>query len=86
MLEAVGRLGAIARNRGQSLVQLALAWVLRRKEVTSALIGVRTLDQLKDNLGVIDNLELSAEEIAAIDEATKDGQMELHPRPQGWLR
>jgi L-glyceraldehyde 3-phosphate reductase len=35
---------------------------------------------------VIDNLDLSAEEIAAIDEATKDGQMELHPRPQGWLR
>ena len=86
MLEAVDRLAVIARNRGQSLVQLALAWVLRRKEVTSALIGVRTLDQLKDNLGVIDNIEFSPEEVAAIDEATRGGQLELHPRPQGWLR
>jgi len=86
VLAAVDRLGEIARARGQSLVQLALAWVLRRPEMTSALIGVRTLDQLKDNLGVLNNLELSAEEIAAIDAATKDGQMELHPRPQGWLR
>jgi L-glyceraldehyde 3-phosphate reductase len=67
-------------------VQLALAWVLRRKEMTSALVGVRTLEQLKDNLGVLDNLELSEAEIAAIDAATKDGQMELQPRPQGWLR
>jgi L-glyceraldehyde 3-phosphate reductase len=60
--------------------------VLRRPEMTSALIGVRTLDQLKDNLGVLNNLELSPEEIAAIDEATKGGQMELHPSPKGWLR
>ncbi|PXA99787.1 hypothetical protein DMC47_01620 [Nostoc sp. 3335mG] len=86
VLAAVDKLGEIARDRGQSMVQLALAWVLRRKEMTSALIGVRTLEQLKDNLGVLDNLELSAEEIAAIDAATRDGQMELHPRPQGWLR
>lgn len=68
------------------MVQLALSWVLRRKEMTSALIGVRTLEQLKDNLGVLNNLDLSDEEIAAIDEATAGGQMELHPRPQGWLR
>lgn len=86
VLAAVDKLSEIANARGQSLVQLALAWVLRRPEITSALVGVRTLEQLRDNLGVIDNLELSPEEIAAIDEATKDGQMELHPRPQGWLR
>lgn len=86
VLEAVDKLGAIARARGQSMVQLALSWVLRRKEMTSALVGVRTLDQLKDNLGVLNNLELSAEEVAQIDEATKDGQMELHPSPKGWLR
>lgn len=86
VLAAVDRLGDIARSRGQSMVQLALSWVLRRPEMTSALIGVRNLDQLKDNLGVLNNLSLSAEEIAAIDAATKDGQMELHPRPSGWLR
>lgn len=86
VLDAVDKLGEIAKSRGQSMVQLALSWVLRRPEMTSALIGVRTLDQLKDNLGVLNNLELSADEIAAIDAATKDGQMELHPRPSGWLR
>jgi L-glyceraldehyde 3-phosphate reductase len=86
VLDAVGKLGAIAKARGQSMVQLALSWVLRRPEMTSALVGVRTLEQLKDNLGVLNNLALSAEEIAAIDEATKGGQMELHPRPSGWLR
>ncbi|MDB5615318.1 MAG: hypothetical protein JWQ22_2971 [Devosia sp.] len=86
VLAAVGKLGEIARKRGQSMVQLALSWALRRPEMTSALIGVRTLDQLKDNLGVLNNLELSAEEVTAIDEATRDGQMELHPRPSGWLR
>jgi L-glyceraldehyde 3-phosphate reductase len=86
VLAAVDKLGDIARSRGQSMVQLALSWVLRRKEMTSALIGVRNLDQLKDNLGVLNNLDLSAEEIAAIDEATSDGQMDLQPRPSGWLR
>ena len=86
VLEAVDRVGEIARARGQSMVQLALSWVLRRQEMTSALIGVRNLDQLKDNLGVLNNLDLSPEEIAAIDAATAGGQMELHPRPQGWLR
>lgn len=86
VLEAVDKLGEIAKSRGQSMVQLALSWVLRRPEITSALIGIRTLEQLKDNLGVLDNLELSADEVAAIDAATKDGQMELHPRPSGWLR
>jgi L-glyceraldehyde 3-phosphate reductase len=86
VLDAVDKVGEIARQRGQSMVQLALSWVLRRPEMTSALIGVRTLDQLKDNLGVLNNLELSPEEILAIDEATAGGQMELQPRPAGWLR
>ena len=86
VLDAVGKLMPIAEKRGQSMVQLALSWVLRRPEVTSALIGIRTLEQLKDNLGALDNLDFSDEELKAIDEATKDGQMDLQPRPQGWLR
>ncbi|MBE7733395.1 aldo/keto reductase [Devosia faecipullorum] len=86
VLDAVAKVGEIARSRGQTMVQLALAWVLRREEMTSALIGVRNLEQLRDNLGVLNNLALSEAEIAAIDAATRDGQMELHPRPQGWLR
>jgi L-glyceraldehyde 3-phosphate reductase len=86
VLAAVDRLGAIARSRGQTLVQLALAWVLRRPEVTSSLIGVRNVEQLRDNLGVLNNMTLSAAEIAAIDDATKDGQINLHPIPgKSWL-
>ena len=86
VLDAVAKLMPIAEKRGQSMVQLALSWVLRRPEVTSALIGIRNLEQLKDNLGALDNLEFSEAELKAIDEATKAGQMDLHPRPQGWLR
>jgi L-glyceraldehyde 3-phosphate reductase len=80
ILDAVDKLGAIAAARRQSLVQLALAWVLRRPEMTSALIGVRTLEQLKDCLGALDNLALSAEEIAAIDRAVAGGMMDGRPR------
>lgn len=79
ILEAVEKVGAIAKARKQTMVQLAIAWVLRRKEMTSALIGVRNLEQLKDCLGALDNLELSADEIAAIDEATKGGQVDSRP-------
>jgi len=80
VLAAVDKLEGIARRRGQTPVQLALAWVLRRKEVTSALIGVRTLEQLKDNLGALDNLALSAEELAEIDAATRDALLDRRPR------
>ncbi|MFD1942352.1 aldo/keto reductase [Paradevosia shaoguanensis] len=79
LLDATEKLAAIARARGQTMVQLALAWVLRRKEMTSALIGVRTLEQLKDNLGVLANLELSPEDLKAIDEATKGAQLDNYP-------
>ncbi|QMV03849.1 aldo/keto reductase [Devosia sp. D6-9] len=79
LLDATEKLAAIAKARGQTMVQLALAWVLRRKEMTSALIGVRTLEQLKDNLGVLANLELSPEDLAAIDEATKGAQLDNYP-------
>ena len=85
VLAAVDRLGDIARGRGQTLVQLALAWALRRPEMTSTLIGVRTLDQLKENLASLRNLTLSADEIAAIDDATRDGQINLYPTHKSWL-
>ncbi len=56
-----------ASARGQSLAQLALAWVLRNPEVTSALIGASSVAQLESNVGALQNLEFSAEELAAID-------------------
>lgn len=86
VLEAVEKLRPIAQRRGQTLVQLALAWALRRPEMTSALVGVRTLEQLQDNLGALKAPALDDEELAAIEAATADGQMDLHPQPRGWLR
>ncbi|MGD9739093.1 MAG: aldo/keto reductase, partial [Bauldia sp.] len=60
-------LNAIAERRGQSLAQMAIAWVLRDERVTSALIGARTVEQLDDSLGALARLDFSAEELAEID-------------------
>lgn len=79
VLQAVDALGAIARERGQSLVQLALSWVLRRREVTSALIGVRTLEQLKDCLGAVGAPALTQAELDAIDAAAAGGMIDSPP-------
>ncbi len=71
--ETLGRLRALndlAGRRGQSLAQLALAWVLRDERVTSALIGASSVEQLETNLATLDRLDLSAEELAGIDEIT----------------
>jgi aryl-alcohol dehydrogenase-like predicted oxidoreductase len=61
-------LNAIARARGQSLAQLAIAWVLRQPTVTSALIGASRVQQLEDNVAALDNLALSDDELRQIDE------------------
>jgi L-glyceraldehyde 3-phosphate reductase len=66
-LDQVRALDVIARQRGQSLAQMALAWVLRDKRVTSALVGVRNVAQLEENLACLDNLEFSPKELAEID-------------------
>jgi L-glyceraldehyde 3-phosphate reductase len=67
-LSKVRRLNDLARQRGQTLAQLALVWVLRHPQVTSALIGASTVTQIEDAVGALDNLELSAGELAAIEE------------------
>ncbi|MET7744224.1 L-glyceraldehyde 3-phosphate reductase [Streptomyces sp. NPDC005385] len=72
--ELVGRLrtlNEIAASRGQSLAQLALAWVLRGGRVTSALIGASSPRQLEDSVAAIGNLEFGADELARIDEVVK---------------
>jgi L-glyceraldehyde 3-phosphate reductase len=79
VLAGVDALGRLARQRKQSLSQLALAWVLRRREVTSALIGVRTLEQLKDCLGALANLEFTEGERAAIDTAVRGALLDHRP-------
>ena len=79
VLTAVDALSKIAKARRQTMSQLALAWVLRRKEVTSALIGVRTLEQLKDCLGALDNLAFTDKELATIDTAVKGAMLDNRP-------
>ena len=65
--ERVRSLDAIARERGQSLAQMALAWTVRDPRVTSTLIGASSLDQLEQNVATLDTLGFTDEELAAID-------------------
>ncbi|MCC7264891.1 MAG: L-glyceraldehyde 3-phosphate reductase [Candidatus Latescibacteria bacterium] len=67
-LAKVRALNELAQRRGQTLAQLALAWVLRHPTMTSALIGASKVAQLEDAVGVVNNLALSAEELQAIDQ------------------
>jgi L-glyceraldehyde 3-phosphate reductase len=67
LLAKTRRLDALARVRGQTLAQLALAWVLRQPAVTSAVIGASKVSQLEDNLGVLGHLAFSPDELASID-------------------
>jgi L-glyceraldehyde 3-phosphate reductase len=64
----VRRLDGIASKRGQTMAQLAIAWVLRQPGVTSALIGASRLTQIEDAVGALENLEFTADELVAIDE------------------
>ncbi|MFE2046570.1 aldo/keto reductase [Streptomyces sp. NPDC059477] len=70
-LERLRALNDIAASRGQTLAQLALAWVLRGGRVTSALIGASSTQQLEDSVGAARNLDFDAEELARIDAVVK---------------
>jgi L-glyceraldehyde 3-phosphate reductase len=76
-LNNVRGLAAIAKQRGQSLAQMAIAWVLRDDRMTSALIGARNVDQLDDSVDALKNLDFSAEELGAIDQFAKEGRIDL---------
>jgi L-glyceraldehyde 3-phosphate reductase len=67
----VRKLSEIAQARGQTMAQLAIVWVLRHEEMTSALIGASRPDQIDDVVGIQKNLQLSAEEVAAIEAILK---------------
>ncbi len=73
-------LNEIAAARGQSLAQLALAWVLRDPRVTSALIGASSVEQLEANVGALDELELAEEELAEIERYATDSDINLWAR------
>jgi L-glyceraldehyde 3-phosphate reductase len=61
-------LNAIARRRGQSLAQMALAWVLRDNRITSVLIGASSVQQINDNVATLSNLNFSDDELAEIEQ------------------
>jgi L-glyceraldehyde 3-phosphate reductase len=66
-LERIRALNAVAKDRGQSLAQLALAWTLRDERVTSTLVGASSVRQLEQNVAALDRLEISSDELAEID-------------------
>ncbi len=67
-LDTIRRLNELAAARGQTLAQMALAWVLREGHATSALIGASSVAQLEDNLGAVRHLDFTEQEINAIEE------------------
>jgi L-glyceraldehyde 3-phosphate reductase len=76
-LAMVRALNTIAKARGQTLAQMAVAWVLRDPRVTSALIGARTVEQLDDSLDALARLDFTDEELSAIDAAASDGGINI---------
>jgi L-glyceraldehyde 3-phosphate reductase len=76
-LKRVRALNEIAKGRGQSLAQMAIAWVLRDKRVTSALIGARNLEQLDNSLDAVKNLQFADAELAEIDRYAQEGSIDL---------
>jgi L-glyceraldehyde 3-phosphate reductase len=76
-LARVRALNEIAKGRGQSLAQLAIAWVLRDPKVTSALIGASSVKQLEQNLAAVTGPELTADELAQIDKHAVEAGIDL---------
>jgi L-glyceraldehyde 3-phosphate reductase len=70
-------LHSIAKKRGQSLAQMAIAWVLRDPRVTTALIGVRNVEQLDNSIDSLKNLEFTEAELKAIDRHAQDAGIDL---------
>ena len=76
-LERVRALNEIAAGRGQSLAQLALAWTLRDPRVTSTLIGASSVDQLEQNLGALERLDFTDDELTGIDRHAQESDINL---------
>ena len=76
-MDRIRALSAIAERRGQTLAQMAIAWVLRDPRVTSALIGARTVQQLDDSLDAVNQLGFEAAELAEIDQHAGEGGVDI---------
>jgi L-glyceraldehyde 3-phosphate reductase len=77
VLEKIRSLNEITRLRGQSLAQMAVAWVLRDPRVTSALVGASSVEQLEANVAALDHVEFSPEELDEIDRYATDSGINL---------
>ncbi|MDQ6936950.1 MAG: L-glyceraldehyde 3-phosphate reductase [Actinomycetota bacterium] len=80
-LKHIRALNRMARQRGQSLAQLALAWALRDERVTSLVIGASSVGQLEDNVGALGNLSFTEAELKAIDRHAVDAGIDLWKGP-----
>ena len=80
-LAHIAALNDIAAARGQSLAQMAIAWVLRQPAVTSALIGASSVKQLEDSAAAVQRLDFTDEELAAIDSHAQEGGLNLWAGP-----
>jgi L-glyceraldehyde 3-phosphate reductase len=76
-LATVRALNEIAKQRGQSLAQMAIAWVLREPAITSALVGASSWPQIKECLGALRNGSFQQEELDKIDEQGRDGELNI---------
>ena len=76
-LARIRSLNEIAQSRGQTLAQLALAWVLRDQRMTSTLIGASSVKQLDDNVAAVSNLDFTDAELASIDEHAVESGVDL---------
>jgi L-glyceraldehyde 3-phosphate reductase len=76
-MEKIRALNEIAARRGQTLAQMALAWVLRDARVTSALIGASSVEQLEDNVAVLENLDLTDDELEEIDRYATESDINI---------
>jgi L-glyceraldehyde 3-phosphate reductase len=80
-LARVRALTEIARSRGQSLAQMAIAWALRDERVTSALLGASSVEQLEQNVAALAGLDFDAEELASIEPHAQEGGINLWAPP-----
>jgi L-glyceraldehyde 3-phosphate reductase len=80
-LARIRALNGIALGRGQSLAQMAIAWALRDPRLTSVLIGASSVAQLEQNVGALDNLQFTADEIVDIDRYAVDAGIDLWRTP-----
>jgi L-glyceraldehyde 3-phosphate reductase len=79
-LARIRGLNEVAKDRGQTLAQLALAWTLRDARMTSTLIGASSVRQLDDNLAALDTLEFTDDELLSIDQYAEESGINLWAR------